>query len=312
MAIDVFTKIFERIDTAIVQNIANGTANLANALSPLFLSCFTFYVLWVFFSYWQGSSAESTMVDITKRFVSWGIILGLGMNLQGYNETVLPLVANLGDNLSQIFSGSPTSNASALDALATQLLDAIDKNMEETDSLTMPFGIGEYLRIVANNTIILICFAVFLVIAAAYIVLAKVFLAILAVLGPVFITFALFPATRNLTSQWAMQVLNYSLFMLFINITGGIFLSYLSESMQGADFLDDATILHALLSTLMFVIILLKLPELASGLSGGIAANGFGNLVSAVSTVTRAVGGMNKTKIGAKGTEQGGKISKVK
>lgn len=280
----IFTEIFQNIDTAVVQTIASGTAQLVNVLSPLFFAGFTLYMLFLLFSYWQGTSPEVAMVDLLKRIAAWTVILTLSLNISGYNEYVLPLVLHLGDGLSQAFSGQPASNASVLDALTEQLIKVINSNAKLAAETTGLSGIGERIETALINLLLLICFSVFLVIAAAYIMLAKVFLAILAVVGPVFIACALFPMTRNLASAWAMQVLNYALLLLLMAITAGVFINYLNNSLSSVSLVEAVThtaTVHAALATMMFAIILLKLPELASGLAGGIAANGFGAAVGA-------------------------------
>lgn len=309
MAITTFTEIFQRIDTTVVNTIASGTVNLINVVSPVMLAGFTCYMLFVFLSYWQGSSVEGTMVDLIKRNVAWAVIIGLSMNIGNYNHYVLPAVLHLGDNLSQAFSGQPASNASVLDALATQLVDIVNFNSDKASQLLMPFGLGTYINIVVKNAILIICFSAFLIIAAAYIMLAKVFLAILAVVGPIFIVMALFPVTRNLASAWGMQVLNYSLLLLFFNITAGVFVGYLNFSLTGglSDTLSYSSLIHILLATLMFGIFLLKLPELASGLAGGIAANGFANVMNIATSIKRLGSGGGKG--GSGGGKGGGSVS---
>ena len=56
------------------------------------------------------------------------------------------------------------------------------------------------------------------------------------------------------------------------------------------------SLIHLVLILLFFAIILLKLPEMASGLAGGIAANGFGALASTVSSGKRLLGGGGNKK----------------
>ncbi len=298
MAIDVFNNIFETIDKSMVANLANGTANLLAIFSPLIQACFGVYVIFIVYSYWQNSSSvEVTMLDLIKRIISWGVIITFSVNLQGYNNYVLPLVNDLGNGMATVFSGYPSSNATILDGLAQQLIDAVTTNQDEAVSLPMPLGLGQYINVVFKNAFIIISFSIFLVVAAAYIILAKVFLSILVVVGPLFISMALFPITRGYATAWLNQVVNYSFLYLLLSITAGIFLSYLSNILGGglSDTLSDSSIIHIILSTLMMVIILLKLPELASGLAGGVASNGFGNLASIATTATRLKGGFGKT-----------------
>lgn len=313
---DIFTSIFERIDNLVSQQIAGKTAELMTMLSPLFLSGFIIYVMLVCWSYWANPNPEGTMIDLIKRIMIWGVIIGFSINIGAYNSTVVPIVLGLGDGLSQAFSGNTSSNASALDALAGQIVDLVNANAQkawETDGIVET--IGAVITTTFNNAMILISSSVFLVIAAAHIILVKVFLAILAVIGPLFIACALFPMTRQFAMAWVNQVLNYSLLMLFINIAGGFFIAYVDDVLKamgagaGQNAVLDGVIgvtgmVQIVLATLVFVVILLRLPDLASGLAGGIAGNGYGNLINNARMV-KQLGG---TKGG--GAKTGGSIGK--
>lgn len=313
MAIEVFTQIFENIDTTVTDTIAGGTANLLAIVAPAFQAVFIVYVMFVVWSYWAGnSSVESTAIDLVKRIVIWGLVLGFSMNLGRYNSFILPMVLGLGDGLSQAFNGAATSDANVLDGLASQVLDLVNENGEEASELTMPFGLGAYINITLKSLMIMICFALFLVLAAAYITLAKVFLAILAVIGPIFIGFLLFPSTRQYGMNWLNQVLNYSILLLLLNIVAGLFINYLDASLSGGleDTISNGSVLHLVLATLMMFIILMKLPEIASGLAGGVAANGFSNLAQIARGGKQMLGGKSGGASGAGGSLGKGKPQK--
>ena len=301
---DLFQSVFERIDNTVINDIAAGTANLLNVVAPAIQAVFVVYVMFVVWSYWQNAaSIEATAIDMIKRIVAIGLILSLSVNLSSYNAYVMPLVLGLGDGLSQTFTGAATSNASSLDALAGRIVEMVAANANaayETPGIAEK--IGSVLNATLNNAMIIITSTIFLVIAAAYIILVKVFLAILAVLGPIFISLLLFPATRQYGVNWINQVLNYSLLTLLINIAGGFFINYINGVLTdmsavgslgtGAAAMVDGLItttgmVQIVLATLLFVVILWKLPELASSLAGGVAAGGFSQLMNTARMATQ-------------------------
>lgn len=286
MSLDVFTKVFARIDTTVQSTIIGNTSNVISIISPVLLAGFTVYVILVTWSYF-GTTLEQTMFDLLKRILAWGVIISFSLNIGSYNASVVPFVLGLGEGLANIFSGGGTASATALDGLVNLLFDMIAKNSEAADQVSGIEGISEKLAAFFYNLLIILVFSVFLIIAAAYIVLAKVFLAILVVLGPIFISLALFPATRQYFSAWVNQVVNYNLYFLLINVVGAIFISYINATFTEEALLTDSGIIQLILVLLFFAIILLKLPEMASGLAGGIAANGFGSLASSISSGTR-------------------------
>lgn len=315
-----FEDIFLEIDNTVINNLAGGTSNLASIVSPAFQAVFLVYVIFVAWSYWQSnSSIESSAIDLVKRVVVWGLILGFSMNISGYNSTIVPIVLGMGDGLAQAFTGGGSTNAVALDTLATQIVDIVNANSKAAWNAE---GIGEKIAAVIgttfDNALILITSSLFFVIAAAYIVLVKIFLAILVVLGPIFIAFLLFPATRQYGMNWINQVLNYSLLTLLINIAGGFFIAYVNTvlggivgagGVAGALILNEVVAVTAVvqitLATLMFVIILWKLPELASSLAGGMAANGFGQLMNTARMAKQLGGKSGGSKAGGSVTGSG-------
>ena len=292
MALDVFTNVFNNIESTINSVIVGKTANMIAIISPVLLAAFVVYVIFVTWSYF-GASIEQSMFDLLKRILAWGVIISFALNLGTYNNTVVPMVLGLGEGLAAAFSGAP-ANATALDSLVNLLSDMLKANNDVYASLPMT-EVGAKIRIIVTNFVVLICFALFLIIAAAYIILAKVFLAILVVLGPIFIALALFPATRQFFSSWLNQVINYNLYFLLINVVGAIFITYINDTFDPTTLLTDGGVLHLVLVLLFFAIILLKLPELSSGLAGGIAANGFGALAGVASQTSRLA------KLGGKG-----------
>lgn len=299
----IFAPIFQEIDHTVVNTITGNVSSLMSVISPLFLSGFTIYLLFLFLSYWQGSGVETTIVDLLKRVFAWAVVIGFSINIGAYNDTVMPIVLHLGDGLSQTFSGTNNPPENALDELASMLIEKIATNTDDSSLLSGFDAIANKIAIIIINMLLIICFGLFLVIAGAYILITKVFLAILAVIGPIFIASALFPATRQYFSAWLNQVLNYSLLILFIKITATVFTTYLANAVTGADLVAMQNVIHILLTSGLFTIVLLKLPDLASGLMGGIASGGF----AVAGGVARGAGiGLGGMASGARGAGVGG------
>lgn len=270
----VFTEVFDKIDVAIQEVIAGNVSNLMNTLEPLLLSGFTVYLLFLFLSYWNGRF-EDSIVDFFKKVIAWILILGFSVNVSGYNQTIMPIVMGLGDGLSHALNGQ--TNATVLDNMATSMVDIVIKNNDEANKLPIT-SVGRYLMIVIYNAIVIISFSVFLVISASYILLAKIFTGILALVGPVFISLGLFPATRQYFTAWINQVVNYSLMLLLMNIVASFMIKIYGEviDFSNIDYPTTNTFLiSVVLLSFMFFVVLLKIPELANGLAGGVSVGGF-------------------------------------
>lgn len=285
--LDVFTNVFERIDTSVQNVISNHIAGVMGIFSPVLISAFTVYVIFTVWSYFDNP-LEQVVWDLIKRILAWGVIISFSINISSYSSNVLPIVMHLGDNMAQAFSGSSTTSSS-LDSLVQMLTNMMNKNLDAADQVSGIEGITAKLYTYFVNFLVLIIFGLFLIIVGAYIVLAKVFLAILAVIGPVFIALALFPATRQYFSSWVNQVVNFSLYIVLVNVVGALLIDYLNSTFDETALLSDSGVVHLVLVLMLFCIIILKLPELASGLAGGISNNGFGALAQTASKIKGAV-----------------------
>lgn len=285
MATTVFTDVFGKIDTAIQEVIAGGIADLMNTVEPLLLSGFTVYLLFIFLSYWNGSFNDA-ISDFYRKLIAWFLIIGFSLNMSSYNEYVMPIVMGLGDWLSTALNGQ--TNTDVLDSMANSMIDIVVKNQDEANALPMT-SVGRYIMIVIANAIIIISFSVFLVISSAYILLAKIFLGILALIGPLFISLFLFPATRQYATAWVNQVVNYGLLTFLMNVTASLMIKIYGEVIDFSSVeypTSNSFLIGVVLLSFMFFSVLLKIPDLAGSLAGGISADGFAQAGRAVKNLT--------------------------
>ena len=270
MAITVFSDIFTLLTDSATDILTTNVASIMGVLSPVLLSAFTLYVIFVFMSYFETNIGQS-MWDIIKRICAWGVILSFSINIGSYTTTVVPLVTGLGDGLASLMSGGTTIDSS-LNNLAGTFIDVAKKTWDEAS------GVGESLMAGLGILIIIVFGTIFLIVSAVYIILAKLFLAILAILGPIFIVLALFPATRQFFSSWVNQVVNYSLLILVLSLVSSLFITFIENvfvNKLGDTF--DMTSFFLMPAVLgIFIIILLRVPDLAAGLSGGMGGMGSG------------------------------------
>lgn len=281
----IFSDVFGKVDVAIQEVIAGNASKLMNMLEPLLLSGFTVYLLFVFLSYWN-SSIEENIVDFLKKIFAWVLIIGFSTNLSTYNEYVVPMVMGLGDGLSLALNGQ--ENATVLDDMANSMINIVVNNQDEANQLPIT-SVGRYLMIIIYNAIVIISFSVFLVISSAYILLAKIYSGILTLIGPVFISLALFPATRHFFTSWKNQVINYALLLLLMNITASFMIKIYGEIINFSNIeypTSNTFLVSVVLLSFMFFVVLLKIPELASGLAGGSSADGFAQAGRAIKNLT--------------------------
>lgn len=136
---------------------------------------------------------------------------------------------------------------------------------------------------------ILACTGLFVGIALALLILAKVMLWVLVGTGPMFIGCWLFDRTKGLGDSWAQQVLLYALVPIFVYVIAAFLISILNQSLSeissaaNSSTLKVTTLASLILVTIAGVYVLLNVQSLAQGIAGGLAINigGFANGVAA-------------------------------
>ena len=105
------------------------------------------------------------------------------------------------------------------------------------------------------------------------VLVAKLALALLVTLGPIFIACALFDATRRFFFGWLSQAVNYLVLFALIIVIFQLVLSLVRDqwgAIQGADPMIGGLIFIAL--CLLGAIFFLQTPAIAAGIAGGASA----------------------------------------
>lgn len=294
MAIQVVTNVYDRLDTALVNTLGSKVGEVISVISPIIQACFVLYFLLVAISYMKTSGDLTEIgIDFLQRFIVWGVVIGLALNAGNYTSIVVPIVNNVPNDIMSAISGSAgsTNVASELDNLLEVYKNAIVDGWNEASGIEASFIAA------ITGLVILITAIVTVVVSAAYILLAKVFVTILLVLGPIFIAMALFPPTRQFASIWVAQCVNYGLVLILTTVLAVIQVAFLNT------FTVELTWTSALelgVAGGIFTIILLKIPDLASGLSNGMTIGGFRETGRSALTAAKTAGSV-KSMMGGKG-----------
>lgn len=293
--VTVFTDMFNDFDNNLLGVINSGSANIITLITPLMASGFAIYVLLVMVSYWRGHSHEP-VPDFIQRMMGWAVVLTLGMNIGYYGQYVVPFFNGLGDDIARALSGT-TSTGSALDTLASSYAQAMWQILQAAN------GIEDTLNAIVYVFITLFFGAPFMGIAAAYIILARFALGLLLALGPMFISAALFPATRRFCEAWIGQCLSYA-FLVALMSTAGLIEIRFAQTIAPSQATLGSLIKIALMGV-SFVVISLNLPGLASQLSGGV---GISSMVGKFSQAKNLLDALRRGGRGSGGRASGGSI----
>lgn len=139
--------------------------------------------------------------------------------------------------------------------------------------------------------LIMLCVAVFIAVALAILLLAKVMMWVLIGTAPIFIACMLFEQTRNLGVAWFQQVLLYALIPLFVYVVAAFLIAAMDPELTKVSNaasqrrLQLSDISAFLLLCCAGAFVLINIQVLAQGIVGGVAA-GIGNVARAVGRYT--------------------------
>ena len=284
----------------IANNLLNGmgtdlfskSGNLISGIAPVFQIGFGIYILLVALDAYNRGFDENVM-DLAKRMVGWLLIIAFAFNSSQYQK-LANILWMFPENLSGLL-GTSTYTASALDTQSNNILKMMENIFAYASSLDM-LQVSDKLMLYIGGTVAVILAYLFFLITFAYYLIAKLSLAMVIVIGPLFIGSMLFPATRQWGMNWIGQILNYSATVVFFVILGSLqndfFLNHLGNAVTG-NFTSVAQVVGLIplffLTTTIFILIAWSIPSIASALTGGASANGFSRTIMSVARWAKGV-----------------------
>lgn len=228
----------------------------------------------------RGSIAEPLM-DFTVRSLKLCFTSALATT-NAYTENITsPLFVGLPNALARAISGSETTNVGAafdqFFAYGAALAAKISNGVTAVD---LPSHLISCVVIVVSALAAALGFGVLTV--------AKVALALLVALGPIFIACALFEASRRFFFGWVSQAVNYVVLFALIVAVFELVLALVAAqwpTIDGETNLKSAGMVFSALC-LLGAIFFLQVPNIATGIAGG-ASTGVADFFAAANFVTR-------------------------
>jgi type IV secretion system protein VirB6 len=268
------------LDLQLTTYIGDNTARLSVALTPALVTLGTVYVM--FWGYLQltGRIEEPFMTGLRK-IILLVVVFGAALQLWLYNALIVDTFYNAPAQLAAVVAGA-ASPVSTLDSVWEAGGSVAGQLWGRGGLFNGDFGFyvaGLMVWIVMG---LVCCYAMFLI------ALAKIALAVLLALGPLFISLRLFDATRRLFDAWLMQLANYGFITVLTVLVGALLLQFVQSfatqtAARGAAILTvDA--LNMLLAAVIVLLILRQIMPIAASLAGG-------SPLSTMGTWSRGVGG---------------------
>lgn len=273
-------------------NLFQKSNNMISGIAPVFQIGFGIYILLVAFDYYKRGFDEN-VVDLGKRMIGWLLIIAFAFNSSQYQK-LANIMWMLPENLSGLL-GTSTYTASALDTQSNNILKMMENIFAYAASLDM-LQVSDKLMLYIGGAVAVILAYLFFLITFAYYLIAKLSLAMVIVIGPMFIGSMLFPATRQWGMNWIGQILNYSVTVVFYVILGALQNDFFKNQLERAVVGEIGSVAQVVgliplffLSTTIFILVAWSIPSISSALTGGASVNGFSRTVMSVARWSKGV-----------------------
>ena len=273
-------------------NLFQKSNNMISGIAPVFQIGFGIYILLIAFDYYKRGFDEN-VVDLGKRMIGWLLIIAFAFNSSQYQK-LANIMWMLPENLSGLL-GTSTYTASALDTQSNNILMMMENIFAYASSLDM-LQVSDKLMLYIGGTVAVILAYLFFLITFAYYLIAKLSLAMVIVIGPMFIGSMLFPATRQWGMNWIGQILNYSVTVVFYVILGALQNDFFKNQLERAVVGEIGSVAQVVgliplffLSTTIFILVAWSIPSISSALTGGASVNGFSRTVMSVARWAKGV-----------------------
>jgi type IV secretion system protein VirB6 len=268
MAIQVFDEFLKEFEQSITQFVSDAVQNVSSYVDAPLRVAVMLYVVIYGIAVMRGAIQEP-ILDFAWRTIRIVSVILLATNTTSYQQYVTGLFF---DALPKEIGGAIAG--SGLDMKSGQPFDQLlNKGVEVATKIYEEAGI--------TNVAPALIAAILLVFTAAsgflqfaIMLYAKVGLALVLALGPIFIALMLFEATRTFGEAWTRQLANFViLHVLVVALIGlmlttvGHFVDKYGANATGGQLIVGAVAISAVLGLAAFIA--LQLPEIAGALAGG-------------------------------------------
>lgn len=266
------------LDGQLASYIGDTTARVAAALEPAVLAGGVIYVMAWGFLQLTGRIDEPVLAGV-RRIVTLAVVFGVSLRLWLYNEIVV-----------DTFYRAPSELAGAVVGAADpiSIVDAIwDRGGTVAGLLWANGGVlGSDFGFYIAGAIVWFLVGLLCVYTMFLLALAKIALAVLLALGPLFIALMLFGSAGRIVVAWLAQLVNYALVTVLTVLVAALLLrivqSYATQTAALGSAIVTVDALNMVLAAALVFLLMRQVMPIAAGIAGGVALTTFGVVSRAV------------------------------
>ncbi|MBK1782548.1 type IV secretion system protein [Advenella sp. WQ 585] len=278
----------QQVDTVLNNAVNTPIEQLIKALAPAMIIGLTIQFLFHAYALQRGHG-NMTVMEFVHKYLKIAVLAGVITANGFYQTAIVNVMLSLPDDVAGIVAGGNTLSAQ-IDTLRQETTTASTKILGFETFLPS----GRNVMISIYGGAISIMTALVSAVVSIIMVVVKVGMALLVAAGPIFISALAFERTEKLFDSWVSQALNFIFLALLAGLMFSILLQLnLAYVKMMIDFLskNESNLLN-LIGGYFFVgiasvFVMLMIPGMAQGLSGGFGAQ-FG-IGMAAGGVTKAL-----------------------
>lgn len=304
--------IFDSVEEGLDSIFTTGLAAFADLIAPVIGAFVSLYFVIIACNWiWNGQTTDLPIGDLMKRMFYLALFTTFAFNAPLYKTAVVEPVGSIGAEIAEVFASTGADSPQIIDQMGQQIFDTCTVIWTKSPKFSlMKMNIVPMMRVIGTIFIVFVLGSIFMVVSFLYLLIAKIMVSMVLLLGPLFISFAFFPVTREYFMKWVSQLMNYTLLYALFGIAFTMLTNLLQSYVSGQGFenilVSDLTQLKLIFCYLLFTGVMVAIPMLSSQLTGGVGINGlgaFGPLMSiATKGASRLIGGA------ARGMNGGGSL----
>jgi type IV secretion system protein VirB6 len=274
MNFTLYTELFQKIDGVTLHFITDMSQKSIAIIAPIVSVGLVLSFIIFGFAIMKGAIDMPIMAFLSKS-LRIGIITSIALSSGFYQEKIAKVLNTLPDDLSISLVQDPefqqNKGAGLIDRSFMHTLRMAGKAFKHA----MTIKVGTAIGYIVIGLCVIVFGALLVAIGAAFLLVVKIAMALLAGLGPFFILAILWEPTRHLFERWTQKILNYTLLMVIFSSVFGFMMSIYGSFMAQMDINEFENVVYGLGScialSISMLFVMFQIPSLAASLAGGFA-----------------------------------------
>lgn len=266
--------LMNQVDVVLNSAVARPIEQLAEALSPLIIIGLTIQFLFYTMLIMRGHG-NMTVTELIWKYFRIALIAGVATTGGVYQTHIVSTMISLPDDVVSVVAGK-TTVANEIDQLRQSSQKAANE-IDKRDTGYLPSS--EDIILWLMKTGIHVNAMILGAVIAILMIVVKVGMALIVATGPIFISALAFDRTEGMFNSWISQALNFVFLALLAGLVFGIFIqiniAYVKMMIEiiGKGNIQVLPLVAAqLLVVVASVFVIIMIPGMAQGLSGGFGA----------------------------------------